>query len=109
MFRLVEENIGLSFLAMRENKPLHGDRIAENEALIDFTNGALTRFLIKLSSTVEQSDELVIGSYFHVLNDLERIGDHAENFYEIASEMAAKKITFSEKAREDIHKMCDRV
>lgn len=109
MFGLVEENIGLSFTAMGANKPLHGDRIVENETAIDFTNGALTRFLIKLSSTVEQSDELVIGSYFHVLNDLERIGDHAENFYEIAAEMAAKKIAFSQKAQDDIRRMCERV
>ena len=109
MFGLVEENIGLSFAAMGANEPLHGDRIVENETVIDFTNGALTRFLIKLSSTVEQSDELVIGSYFHVLNDLERIGDHAENFYEIAAEMAAKKIAFSEKAQDDIRKMREKV
>lgn len=109
IFGLVEENIGLSFTAMGANKPLHGDRIVENETVIDFTNGALTRFLIKLSSTVEQSDELVIGSYFHVLNDLERIGDHAENFYEIAAEMAAKKIAFSQKAQDDIRKMCEKV
>lgn len=109
MFGLVEENIGLSFTAMGVNEPLHEDRIVENETVIDFTNGALTRFLIKLSSTVEQSDELVIGSYFHVLNDLERIGDHAENFYEIAAEMAAKKITFSEKAQDDIRKMREKV
>lgn len=109
MFRLVEENITLSFAAMEKNQPLYGEKIAENEAVIDFTNGALTKFLIKLSTTVEQSDELVIGSYFHVLNDLERIGDHAENFYEIALAMAGKKIAFSENAQADIRKMSQEV
>ncbi len=109
MFQLVEENITLSFAAMDANQPLHGDKIVENEAVIDFTNGALTKFLIKLSSTVDQSDELVIGSYFHVLNDLERIGDHAENFYEIAAAMAAKKIAFSDNAQTDIRKMSQEV
>ena len=109
MFRLVEENISLSFEALTTEELKNGDKITENEGIIDFTNGALTRFLIKLSSTVEQSDELVIGSYFHVLNDLERVGDHAENFYEIAAEMASKTIVFSQKAQEDIQKMCDKV
>ena len=109
MFSLVEENITLSFSAMEANQPLHGDKIVENEAAIDFTNGALTRFLIKLSPTVEESSELVIGSYFHVLNDLERIGDHAENFYEIADEMAAKKIAFSPKAQADMGGMRKKV
>ncbi len=109
MFSLVEESISRSFAVMKTEETESGDKIVANEAIIDFTNSALTRFLIKLSSTVEQSDELVIGSYFHVLNDLERIGDHAENFYEIALEMYAKKIEFSANAQEDIRKMCDKV
>lgn len=109
MFSLVEQNIANSFSAMETSDLLNGSKIAETETVINFTNGALTKFLIKLSPNVEQSDELTIGSYFHVLNDLERIGDHAENFYEIAEEMAAKKITFSEKAQSDIRKMCEKV
>lgn len=109
MFRLVEENITNSFSAMETSNLLNGSKIAETETVINFTNSALTKFLIRLSPNVEQSDELVIGSYFHVLNDLERIGDHAENFYEIAEEMAAKKITFSQKAQSDIRKMCEKV
>jgi len=109
MFGLVEENIALSFDAMKTGNLEHGEKVAENEAIINFTNGALTTFLIKLSGLVEQSDEQVIGSYFHVLNDLERIGDHAENFYEIVEEMSGKKLSFSERARGDIGEMCDKV
>ena len=109
MYSLVEENISLSFEAMKSATLTNGEKITSNEAIIDFTNGALTKFLIKLSVNVEQSDEVVIGSYFHVLNDLERIGDHAENFYEIVAEMSAKKITFSEKAQSDFSLMRDKV
>ena len=109
MFSLVEENINLSFEAMKQSKTAKTELVTANESVIDFTNSALTRFLIKLSPSVEQSDELIIGSYFHVLNDLERIGDHAENFHEIAAEMSAKGISFSEKAQTDIGKMCSKV
>ena len=109
MFSLVDENISLSFEALQTKDLVKGKKIAENESIIDFTNSALTKFLIKLSASVEQSDELVIGSYFHVLNDLERVGDHAENFYEIVTEMNSKKIEFSQKGQADIEKMCDRV
>lgn len=109
MFDLVEENIILSFETMKSGSLEKGDRISENEAVIDFTNGALTKFLIKLSPMLEQSDELAVGSYFHVLNDLERIGDHAENFYEIVEEMGKKKIAFSEKGKEDVTRMQDKV
>ena len=56
---------------------------------------------------MEQSDEQVIGSYFHVLNDLERIGDHAQNFYELSQEMVQKELSYSQEAREEIASMCD--
>lgn len=65
--------------------------------------------MIKLSSNASRSDEQIIGSYFHVLNDLERIGDHAENFYEIGDEMLHKEIAFSDKARNDLSKMREAV
>ncbi len=109
MLGLVEENINLSFESMEKGTLEHGERVVKNEAIIDFTNGALTKYLIELSVHVDQSDERVIGSYFHVLNDLERIGDHAENFYEIAVEMTDKKIAFSEKAHGEIVAMRENI
>ena len=111
MLSLVEENTRLSFHAMKTASVEGGERILANEAIIDYTNGALTKFLIKLSSTsgVSAGAERVIGSYFHVLNDLERIGDHAENFYEIGEEMRGKQLEFSEQAREDFSGMQETV
>ena len=105
MFSLVEKNIIRSFQTMETGDLEKGRDIAENEAIIDFTNGALTKYLIKLSANLEQSDEQIVGSYFHVLNDLERIGDHAENFYEIVVEMNKKEISFSPIAQADMGEM----
>ena len=105
MLSLVEENISLSLDSLEGDPAENFTRIAENEEIIDFTNGALTKFLIKLSTNVDQRDEQRIGSYFHVLNDLERIGDHAENFHEIGQEMIAKKLSFSNTALSDIKQM----
>ena len=105
MLSLVEENIGLSVTSITGNPAENVARIAENEEIIDFTNDALTKFLIKLSANVDRRDEQRIGSYFHVLNDLERVGDHAENFHEIGQEMLAKKLSFSDTALTDIKQM----
>ena len=109
MLGLVEENIQFSFVAMDSGSAQHDEKIRKNEEIIDFTNSALTHFLIKLSVDMPESDENIIGSYFHVLNDLERIGDHAENFHEIGIEMIGKKIAFSERAKGGITLMRDRV
>jgi len=105
MLSLVEENIRLCYTSINGDPGKNGTAIAENEEVIDFTNSALTQFLIKLSPSVDARDEERIGSYFHVLNDLERIGDHAENFHEIGQEMLAKKLSFSETAHSDIQQM----
>lgn len=109
MMSLVEENTRLCFTAMDRGSSEYNDLIYENERVIDFTNGALTNFLIKLSAAIEGSDEKIIGSYFHVLNDLERIGDHAENFHEIGLEMMNKNISFSDHALKDIMNMRESV
>ena len=105
MLGLVEENTNLSFVAMDTGSVSHAETVHKNEEIIDFTNSALTHFLIKLSVNMPESDENIIGSYFHVLNDLERIGDHAENFHEIGAEMIGKQLSFSEKAQADIAAM----
>jgi phosphate:Na+ symporter len=110
MISLVEESLTLSFTAVDTASPAHGEKIRANEEIIDFTNKALTDFLIKLSANIQgESDEITIGSYLHVLNDLERIGDEAVNFYEIGEEMAGKKIEFSDTARNDLQKMHERI
>lgn len=104
MFALVQENTLNAFAVMDETSGENAV-ITANEKRINFTNSALTKYLIKLSAVVEQSDEKKIGAYFHVLNDLERIGDHAENFYEIALEMKAKELVFSSEAKGELLKM----
>lgn len=110
MLHVTQNNIELAFNAMLAGTDKDKDTIVENEAIIDFTNGALSNFLIKLSSSaVDKSGEAMIGSYFHVLNDLERIGDHAVNFLEISQEMAQKSLKYSDTAMNEIKSMCNEV
>ena len=109
MMSLVEENTALSFVALEMGSLEYSERISRNEEIVDFTNVALTRFLIELSANVEPSDERVIGAYFHVLNDLERIGDHAENFHGIGVQIKQRKLTLSDSALSELLGMRDRV
>ena len=110
MLSLAQENTRLSMQALQTGSNENKEQILENEAIINFTNHALTDFLIKLSSAqISDHDEATVGAYFHVLNDLERIGDHAVNFHEICVEMDEKKIAFSEKALKGIGAMGDSV
>ncbi len=109
MATLAKTNISDSFRAMEGNANEFAPSIAKNEETIDFTNKALTKYLIKLSALVDVHDEKKIGAYFHVLNDLERIGDHADNFCEIGLQMQEAGLHFSDEANEELKDMCDKV
>ena len=108
MLSLTEENISLSFNALQSGV-IDSKQLTENEDIIDFTNGALTNFLIKLSAQIGANDEATIGAYFHVLNDLERIGDHAVNFFDISAEMKQKELVYSDDAKQELQTMCNAV
>ncbi len=109
MGQLASENIARSFDAMEGSAETYAPAIAENEDRIDFTNKAVTKYLIKLSALVDGHEEKSIGSYFHVLNDLERIGDHADNFCEMGMEMQANGLQFSEEAKAELAEMKGKV
>ena len=105
MASLARANLETSFNAMKgDGEKLFVD-ISAKEGIIDFTNHALTKYLVKLSPLVDNHDEKAVGAYFHVLNDLERIGDHAENFGEIGVQMQAADLSFSEGAIEELKNM----
>lgn len=109
MAALAKENIMKAYEELLDGDGKFSSEIIEKEAIINFTNKDLTKFLIKLTSLVSESEERIIGSYFHVLNDLERIGDHAENFYEIGDQMREEELTFSDIAKSEIREMYNEV
>ena len=109
MATLAKENLERSLEGIKTGNEKLGDVIYETEKIINFTNTATTKYLIKLSPLVDVSDERIIGSYFHVLNDIERIGDHAENFYEIGVQMKKAGLSFSDKAKDELTEMYQKV
>ena len=110
MITLAEDNTCRALRSLETGDSKEGKAIEDNEQIINFTNRALTAFLIKLSSTkITAQDVKLVGAYFHVVNDLERIGDHAQNFYEMAEEMKQKEISFSQQAREELEGMYETV
>ena len=78
-------------------------KVSENEEVIDYLNHSITSFMVQISGLpLEEHDLIKIGSYYHVVSDIERIGDHAENICEIANRIIENKEEFSEKAIEEI-------
>ena len=105
MMQLSHENIKLGFKRIIEQDPSNDKVIIETEDKIDYINNKLTDFMIELTHTVSIDEEKVLGSYFHVVNDVERIGDHAYNFYEQSLKMVDKDLNFSDTAKKEFNEM----
>ena len=73
-------------------------------------NHAITNYLVKISQmTLPIDDSKSIGALFHVVNDIERIGDHAENLADSAQTRIKEQIAFSDTALEELREMGSRV
>ena len=101
MLDLAEINLFLGIDAMLHLNLSKAKEIEEREEDIDYLNNTISEYLIKISSKASLSDEKKIGAYYHVINDIERIGDHACNFLSMAKKMQAEDLKFSNIAIEE--------
>lgn len=108
MASLSKQNLEKSYVVLTSQDDSKKDEILKTEENIDFSNNAITKYLIKLSPNLEASDETRVAGFFHVINDVERLGDHAENFYEIGAQMKEAGLQFSETAQNEIKNMVEK-
>lgn len=82
------------------------DEFDNREQVIDYLNAEITQNLIELKGLNLRADDIrLVGSLFHVVNDLERIGDHSMNIVEIGSARKKEKLRFSGKAEREIEEL----
>jgi phosphate:Na+ symporter len=76
------------------------------EELINYLNREITHYLVKISSLdISFRDEVIIGTYYHVVSDIERIGDYAENIINYTERLIEESTSFSEEANGEILEM----
>ena len=107
MLELARINLFLGIDAMLYQDLSKAKEIEAREDDIDFLNNSISDYLIKISSKASLNDEKKIGAYYHVINDVERIGDHACNFLSMAKKMQAEDLKFSNIAVEEFSKYAD--
>lgn len=84
--------------------------VYQNENYIDFLNHSITDYLVRVNQiTLPTDDRKMIGGLFHVVNDIERIGDHAENIADAALSRLEKNIEFSLQAKRELSEMLELV
>ena len=102
MYNLAKENFFLGMEIIYSQDFARAKEMEDREEKIDFINNFISDYLIKLSSKATLYDEAKIGGYYHVINDIERIGDHAINFLDTSRRMKNEDLSFSENAKGEL-------
>ncbi len=81
------------------NSPAKIEEVYETEKRINLMEEEIINYLVKLSNASLSLDQReTIDTLFHVVSDIERVGDHAENIVELLEYKFANEISFSDQA-----------
>jgi phosphate:Na+ symporter len=107
---LARNNLSIAANMLLKNDPKNFEEVMRTEELINFLNHQITHYLVKINALeISREDAKYIGRLFHVVNDIERIGDHAQNIAEAAANENEEKIILSETAKSEMRNMLETV
>lgn len=110
MASLASENLNRAMNALVTLDEEDIEEVYEVEKNINFLNHAITGYLVKINQTTLPIEDLkTIGALFHVANDIERIGDHAENIADAARQRKEEGLSFSKEAQHELGEMLEMV
>ncbi|MBR5420637.1 MAG: Na/Pi cotransporter family protein [Lachnospiraceae bacterium] len=110
MASLARDNLNraMNALITLDEEDIQG--VHDMEKNIDFLNHSITSYFIKINqSTLPIEDLQGLGALFHVANDIERIGDHAENIADMAERRKEMGATFTPAAQKELGELLEQV
>lgn len=80
------------------------------EKVVNELQKEILNYLLKLSKTsLNDESRESVDELFNIVNDIERIGDHAENIAELAEDILEKNLTLSKEGTEELVQMYNKV
>lgn len=106
MAQMAIANLNLAVEALLENDEAKAAQVARTERYIDFLDEKISTYLVRINQLPLPFEDIsLIAAYFHVVNDIERIGDHAESIIELMPQLSGSGIRISEEASADLREM----
>lgn len=107
MAHLARDNFNRASNALINSDTSKTQKIDDVEDVINFLNHNITSNLVKINALdLDYTDAKYIGRLFHVINDIERIGDHAINLSEAAQSRSKEKLPLTDEAVAELKNMC---
>ncbi len=110
MAGMVKENLDAAMMALLRKDKSNSEKIFAREKYIDYLSHRITEYMVKANQyDIPIHDRKRLGGLFHVVIDIERIGDHAINIMEDAIKEENTHIRFSEEGKQEMIDMYDKV
>lgn len=106
MANKAKENVELAMKAFIDNDEVLIQKVYENEKIINVLEESITTYLVKLAKCeLSDKEKGIVASTFHIVIDIERIGDHADNIADLATDKINKKLKYSKDAIEELYEV----
>lgn len=110
MADLAVENYRLSRNAVLNGDITTQDKVLANENRIDELESKITRYLMQIvDEDLTESDAKVTSSLFHILIDIERVGDRCQNMFKAAERAQKEQVKFSDQAWQEMKTLLEAV
>lgn len=106
MYDIAKKNVELSYDAVINNSSENMKVIRENEDHLDELNASISEYISNvLSIPMSRQDSDIITGYFRIVGNIERIGDHADNFAGYSRFFISRGLTMSDTAVDEVRHM----
>ena len=106
MGEIAVANLDLAMESLLERDVSKAQQVYEMEKTVDYLNHEITQYLVAANQmSLPIADKNMLAALFHVVNDIERIGDHAENVAEDTITQQNINIRFSDAAVEEVRQV----
>jgi len=103
MAKIVEDNLKTSYLSFVNKDEQLTQEVFSNEKIINQLETDILQYLVKLSNKpLDEKQHIQVNSLINMINDIERVGDHADNIAELAQAAIENNLPFSDIAMKEL-------
>lgn len=104
----IYNNVELSVDSILTKDNTKAKQVFKNENKINAYTDAISKYLVKINGlSLNDIQSQRVSNLFHIINDLERIGDHGDNLAEISNKMIEENLYFSNESMLELKSMSD--
>ncbi len=110
MAQIAMEMVDETLLYLKDEDEKRIPGLEKKEEMVDMLQKEITDFLVALSQkSIAQETSKNIASMMHMVNDLERVGDHCENLWRLGQRKKSQKISYSNIGMAEIEEIGEKV